>query len=38
MQKSHDSLAENLDDAALKLKEIGETIMSETNLNEFDAE
>ena len=36
--KSHDSLADTLDDAAEKMKEIGDGIMSETNLKEEDAE
>lgn len=38
MVKSHDSLAENIDDAAEKMKEIGEGIMSETNISQQDAE
>lgn len=38
MVASNNSLAENLDDAAEKMKEIGDGIMSETNISQADAE
>ena len=38
MVNSNNSLAGDLDDAAEKMKEIGEGIMSETNISQADAE